>query len=641
LNGAQKVLDPRFRGILHGEDHALSRFAADKTPALILAHGTFDEQQLRALGVDHIVRLTDTIWSIRFTPNKLEEIKKLPLIKYVEAPNSLSPLLTKSVAEINARPQDLQDIEPAIDGSNVVIGIIDYGIDWTIPDFCEENGERTRIKYLWDQSLRATAGERGPKGFGWGVEYCQGQIDAARAHFRAGKIEEALSMVRHRPWPARNEEAADVDGHGTHVTGIASGNGASSSAHCFECPASAGKYRGVAPRSWIVFVHLNRERILRHVQRGEGGLGNSVDLAEGIAYCFRKADEISEELRKNIPCVVNLSMGFNGGSHDGESLVEWVIDSMLEVRGRALVAAAGNQRQERTHYCGTVEAKRPYALQWNMGYGHQSDPTANEMEIWYSSKEVFKVQLIAPDGTSTKVVTPGERISCDLDADIGAVIDSERFTYLNSDARIYVCVSPRNGKGLLGTWTLELTCDSPEEGSFDAWIERKAGRGTGTGGNPIQSRFPEQNLRPDQRATTLLAPGTSRRVITVGAVGRLDRSIPRVSEDSSAGPTRDGRRKPELVAPGVDICSNNVQFDRGAAFGCAQVKKTGTSMSCPHIAGVAALILQVNPNLTATQVQQILVASAEHVGGRKGFDPLWGFGVVNAHRAVEFAKQYF
>jgi len=93
-------------------------------------------------------------------------------------------------------------------------------------------------------------------------------------------------------------------------------------------------------------------------------------------------------------------------------------------------------------------------------------------------------------------------------------------------------------------------------------------------------------------------------------------------------------------APGVDVCSNAVQFDRNPV-GCTQVKKSGTSMACPHVAGVAALILQLAPDLTASQVRHILSASADPKGGRKGFDPQWGFGVVNARRAVDLVKKYF
>ena len=61
---------------------------------------------------------------------------------------------------------------------------------------------------------------------------------------------------------------------------------------------------------------------------------------------------------------------------------------------------------------------------------------------------------------------------------------------------------------------------------------------------------------------------------------------------------------------------------------------SGTSMASPHAAGVAALVLSKNPALTPDQVRQVLRASAQDLG-TPGWDPLFGYGRVNARRAVE------
>lgn len=61
---------------------------------------------------------------------------------------------------------------------------------------------------------------------------------------------------------------------------------------------------------------------------------------------------------------------------------------------------------------------------------------------------------------------------------------------------------------------------------------------------------------------------------------------------------------------------------------------SGTSMASPHAAGVAALILSKNPNLTPPQVRQVLRASANDLG-TPGWDPIFGYGRINAKRAVQ------
>lgn len=83
-----------------------------------------------------------------------------------------------------------------------------------------------------------------------------------------------------------------------------------------------------------------------------------------------------------------------------------------------------------------------------------------------------------------------------------------------------------------------------------------------------------------------------------------------------------------ITAPGVDVYS---LFPNG--FGSA----SGTSMSCPHVAGVAALVLSVSPNLSMTQLQFILESTAQDIG-EPGRDDFFGAGIVDAAAAVELAS---
>jgi subtilisin family serine protease len=628
-----RKLDPRLRGVL--EKIGEKRYAyKNEASALVLAHSKLDEALLKKSGATHIARLTENVWSVRLPPDHLRDLDNVPQIAYVEAGLHLFPALTRSMPSIKARREDVGN---DIDGRGVVVGIVDYGIDWTLPDFCDEAGTHTRIKALWDQSLTPSGTDSSPKDFGYGVEYTEQQINRALELFRHGDEKTALSIVRHRPWPLRGEEIFDTDGHGTHVTGIACGNGASRIPGCVQCPDSSVPYIGVAPNAWIVFVHLSRGRMLEHIGKRDGSLGNSAELAEAIAYCYRTADALSAELDRQIGCVVNLSMGFNAGSHDGESLLERVIDTMLEGKGRALVVAAGNQRQQRTYYSGTVFPEARHRLAWKMGLGRAQDSTANEMEIWYASSQVLHAKLINPQNEETELIVPGQKKSFSF-GDITAFIDSERFTPLNSESRIYLQVAPGDQHMLEGVWSVELTTPGCQSVPFDAWIEKEAGPKF-SDEDPRQSKFDAQSPSPEQRWTSLTIPATSRRAIAVGAVSSVSGNFRKIYQEGGTGPTRDGRLKPEVVAPGINICSNAVSFDRSTARECSQVQKTGTSMSTPHAAGVIALMLQLNPELTCAQIKQILVLSAKHTRGRVGFDPQWGYGVIDAQQALSLVRQ--
>ncbi|MFO7652850.1 MAG: S8 family serine peptidase [Candidatus Krumholzibacteriia bacterium] len=117
------------------------------------------------------------------------------------------------------------------------------------------------------------------------------------------------------------------------------------------------------------------------------------------------------------------------------------------------------------------------------------------------------------------------------------------------------------------------------------------------------------------------APADADSIVAVGAVdGAGD-----VAWFSSPGPTADGRIKPEVAAPGVSVPV--VSPDDDTTYGVA----SGTSLSCPLVSGVAALMLERAPGLTPMQVREALLATASQATAP---DNDLGWGVVNALAAV-------
>ncbi|MBM3188880.1 MAG: S8 family peptidase [Chloroflexi bacterium] len=128
-------------------------------------------------------------------------------------------------------------------------------------------------------------------------------------------------------------------------------------------------------------------------------------------------------------------------------------------------------------------------------------------------------------------------------------------------------------------------------------------------------------------AYTIGPPGAARQVITVGATDDSDR----VGYFSSRGPTLDGRVKPDIVLPGVDIvAARAVGTNMGTMVNDYYTGATGTSMAAPHAAGVCALLLQAEPGLTPQQIKARLMDSAIDLGA----DPYaQGSGRADAWRA--------
>ncbi|MBU6997700.1 MAG: S8 family serine peptidase [Theionarchaea archaeon] len=123
---------------------------------------------------------------------------------------------------------------------------------------------------------------------------------------------------------------------------------------------------------------------------------------------------------------------------------------------------------------------------------------------------------------------------------------------------------------------------------------------------------------------TVSTPGDATNVITVGASDKSDA----LASFSSRGPTTDDRIKPDITAPGVSI------YAAYAGTSCSDVGMSGTSMATPHIAGVAALMLDANSTATPVQIKNCMGASAVDKGNVNK-DCLWGWGRVDAYGAVQ------
>ena len=137
-------------------------------------------------------------------------------------------------------------------------------------------------------------------------------------------------------------------------------------------------------------------------------------------------------------------------------------------------------------------------------------------------------------------------------------------------------------------------------------------------------------------ASTIVTPGVARKAITVGAVEKNKT----ISSFSSKGPVLSdtfGLIKPDVVAPGVNICA--ARFDSWrSAFSCLDnehVSVSGTSMAAPHVAGAVALILQAHPDWSAPEVKSVFRNTAVSIN-----EPIntQGYGLINILAAVNSIK---
>lgn len=556
------------------------------------------------------------LFSGRSLVDNLPELVKMADIVHTAKP--ITPFLDLSVPLIKADRDKLARSfptaagQPEIDGSGVIIGIVDYVIDFAHPNFVIEtqNGtqsiKKSRFLCIWNQIGMG----KPPEGFTDGVEYDHEQLNDALN----GRID--LKYV--------SEGKTEEDRHGTHVTDIAAGR------------SPDPDFLGVAPGADIIYVHLGKPTEADPKAKANAelkSLGSSEFLYNAVKYIFEKADKLGK------PAVINLSLGAYGGSHDGTSILECKFDELLKAKpGRAIVIAAGNGLREEIHTSGTViHGAEPYVIKWLIpSRENRLKDFRQELEIWYDKNAALKVEVFPPKENSPLGISRlGDPV---LSSEILEETQTPRWVIYHTkpdpapgedENHINILVDDRalqnnnssQGFKVKGTWQIKLTQD-PASGNnggvnFFAWIERNTN---------CQTKF-RSNSKEEY---TLNSIANAELPIVVGSFD---------FHRSSSGPSRNkkNREKPELNAPGQDIFAARAAHD-------GKTQLSGTSMAAPHVTGVVALMLQAakerrNPSkiLSIHEIRKILINSAFKNTPNEDHDLILGFGRVNAVEAIKQA----
>ncbi len=497
------------------------------------------ERKGRVSVPDHweIVTLSGGYAIVTLPQSEVELLASLPQVLYVEKPKRL--YFASDAGRAASCISVLQAPRTGLTGRGILVAVLDSGVDYFHPDFRDDEGN-TRILALWDQTGTPSGTGRTPEGFASGAEYTREEINAALS---AGSRAAGYALVPER----------DADGHGTHVLGIAAGNGR----------ASGGRYRGVAPESDLIVVKLGAPR--------EDGFPRTAELMQALEYVMRKA----EEMRR--PLSVNISIGNVCGSHRGTSLLETYIDSMAGRGQSVIVTGTGNEGNTGGHVSGRFESDRgpgggsgSFGGQQEIGFLVNDYETSLNIQIWKDYADEFGIALVHPDGRQIELIRqePGAR-RYRAGNTMLLVYYGEPSPYQGRQ-EIYLDFIP-NGTYLdSGIWKILLTPQRVVAGDYEMWMNDGRARGSGT-------RF----LQPSPDAT-LTIPSTAERVIAVGAYDARNNSY--VSFSGRGWPEQSFLVKPDLAAPGVDITTT--------AVGGGYVSVSGTSVAAPFVTGAAALLMQ-------------------------------------------------
>ena len=572
----------------------------------------FSESFLSDKGIILRSKVGDVI-SLFIPLENIELLNNIKGVDYIDIARKFDINLNKAVKDtrVDSVHQGL-GLPSAFSGKDVLIGITDWGFDYTNPMFYDTLMQHTRILKAWDQfSNRGPA----PEGFNYGTEI-SGEDELLAAQCDTFNIYQ---------WAT----------HGSHVAGICGGSGAGTI------------YRGVAyEANYLMATFL-------------------VDEA-AVLDAFDWMKQNAESMHKRL--VVNMSWGLYWfGTLDGSSLLSRAIDTM-STHGVVFVSSGGNNGDVNYHIKKTFTSQED-TLKTLVGfdsYSYYANMWGQAITIWGEPDQSFKFSLKVLN-SSNEIIRETPFISTSENTgyiENFIVINQdtvfynyllESANYLNQRPHIHLRIRNKN----TSTYKIGLFLNS-ESGTVHMWNVIELTNGVGNWGSPFTALF--SDWAEGNSEFSIGEPSCTKSVISVAAHsseiilpnGNLAGGT--IASFSSKGPTIDGRIKPDISAPGVNVTSSISSFTsqsyttqdivttvpfngRNYVF----LKFSGTSMSGPMVTGIVALILQANPTLSAQQIKDILKQTARE-DIRTGTLPdtgstQWGFGKVTANRAIKLALE--
>lgn len=483
----------------------------------------------------------------------------------------------------------------AYDGNGVLMGIIDTGIDFSHPDFKDSLGN-TRIRFLWDQRLANNLST--PQPYNYGQQWSSTEINA--------------NLCAHSD--------QQYFGHGTGVAGIASGNGLAS-----------GRFEGMAPKCDLLVVALDFNR-------------PGPTVADAVHYIVSKATLL------NKPFVINASLGNYYGSHDGTDAEAKAIDAMMANQaGRVMVAAAGNAGHIPFHARAQLQ-NGDTVFTWIKSNSLQLEHTlygdlnqiqqlqfsigANRGNYSYMGNIGFKTYNYALNTVRKDTLKlNNNRIGIvESAASINSFGVYELSFIIKADSSNLLWSIETTGQGLHDAWNFDFV-DAPLPSSLQyPAISRYA--------KPDSSMNMVSSFQCSDEILTVANYVNTRNFVSITSTVNTGEIAGDLSPESSSGPTRDLRQKPDVSATGNNVAAPMCLFYQNyylqfnptiVAQGSFHIQSGGTSAASPVVAGLAALYLQKNPNATNREI----ISAVRHCAYRDDYTGTalphlrWGFGKLD------------
>lgn len=558
-------------------------------------------------------RLLASVGDIAIADIPLSRLNALSLCRQVsriEAGRGMQPTLDTMATVLHATDVYAgQGLPQAYTGRGVVVGLMDVGFDTTHPNFYDDGIAASRIQRFWDQLSTDTVGSS----LYVGADYTSPQAVVAYG----GSRDKTLI------W------------HGTHTLGIAAGCGYDT------------KFRGMAPGSDICLVS--------NAVTNDTALIADEDLykytyatdALGFKYIFDYAESVGR------PCVVSFS---EGSSQDlrGDDILYYEMLDRLSGPGRIIVSSAGNNGHQKRYM------RKP---QGTPVAGTAIYQSGDALGLELSSADAFDVRLVAygsENDTLTLRTRDAVEAADSLLTDTVELCGSRYVVDLQAFPHCYDATKTAYDLYIQGSGRVGLDCRLTlevigREAEVEAFATQCYFSSPSSLGESMAWADGTHNINSPSSAPCVISVGatTYRSKFTNmdgGEGGMESETDNRRSRYSSVGPTFDARTKPDVMAPGLNIFSSmGSQYleanpeERTELVGLSTFEgrqypwcgTSGTSMSSPAVAGIIALWLEANPELTKDDI----IGVFERTCRRCDEESVWpnnryGWGLIDAYAGL-------
>ena len=570
----------------------------------------------------HCLRHQGDIHIVASTLEQLSDMSYSNHISRIEANECNSDItLDDAYKHVNVEPlwKGSNNLPQAFRGAGTVIGIADIGFDLTHPAFRDDEG-KLRISRFWD-FLNIPEGK----------EYSETDPYPIGTFF---DNPEAILQQAH-------STDATKAYHGTHTLGIATGN------------SSGTALQGMAPEADIYAVNdivssnksLLPERLKDYV--------NDTFTLLAFQYIYDYADEQKK------PCVVSYSIGGPQSMNDGDLLYKEYLARMTEKPGHIFVASVGNDGAKSGYLPkSSNQTTVGGAIQTNKTVVYLGVSTPKDLTLRITD---YKDEPITPhDVVLDMPATATEKGTISPSGLIYGEHNHKEFGNLT------LSVFPYQDPFREGRISYDIVV---RESSLDTYSERYVVELTGENteadiflqnGSLVKTPFDASLTGAQPNSGNLLRPGSLEEAIGVGASAwrtsyvntkgstvNNNHGTNGVRADfSGCGPAVSGLTKPDILAPGVNICSaTNSYFNINPLKVTQEITyegKTyewhsldGTSMATPMVAGIIALWLEADPTLTRERILNVFAQTANHYDASLSYpNNHYGYGEIDAYKGL-------